>query len=173
MKDDTIKNFFLEFAKTIGIEPTWGWKTRFIDKIGKNINVNNPELISTWNSRGHIPDLAIEKILAHDMPDSLRELGEKCRKPEKEKIKSPSPGYKNHGGWDGSKMESDPDFQLAAKVLHIINSGTVYARALKSNIDAFYRALKTDTEIDNLKEKQKELMARIAALEKRGTGTGG
>lgn len=82
------KNIIILFealAEHYEIPVRHGWKTMLIQKIGKQIDVKNSDLIITWNNRGYIPDLSLEKILKLDIPESIKELCLKCKKPPKAK----------------------------------------------------------------------------------------
>ncbi len=63
------------------------------------------------------------------------------------------------------KPEPIPEPDLIEKTKTVLDSDTVYARALESNIDAFYSAIKAEKELKNLQAQKEDHDKRIASLE--------
>lgn len=55
------------------------------------------------------------------------------------KVAQPEVDYKKHGGWTPQSEETD--WGCLNKVVKIIDSDTIYSKALLQNIDAFYQAV--------------------------------
>ncbi len=65
----------------------------------------------------------------------------------------------------GSGATQEPEADFISKTQKILSSNSVYAKALESNIDAFYSALKSEEDLQRLRAEKEDHDKRIATLE--------
>jgi hypothetical protein len=81
MVQNNVGKFLLELSEYFGIDFDLQWKYQSFKRVGEKIGIKSGHRIKGWLLNGYIPDQTIQKILCLDIPDDLKILAFRCRRP--------------------------------------------------------------------------------------------
>ncbi len=81
MLKNNVNTFLLELSEYYGMEFDLRLKYESFRRIGTKIGIKSENRIKGWLLNGYIPDQTIQKILRLDIPDDLKALALRCRRP--------------------------------------------------------------------------------------------
>lgn len=127
----------VEFAKSIKVTNS------YISAIEKGIskNVSNQVFNSIELIYG-IKQQLLEEGGLGDIEEAIKKwLNYSTTGPKGDVVAQPEADYGKHGGW--TPQTEKADWGCLPKVVEIVESDTIYSKALLQNIDAFYQAVMT------------------------------
>lgn len=81
MVKNNVDTFLLELSEYFGIDFDLKCKYQSFKRVGEKIGIKSGNRIKGWLLNGYIPDQTIQKILRLDIPDDLKILAFRCRRP--------------------------------------------------------------------------------------------
>ena len=81
MLSNSVDRFLMELSEYYGVDFDLKWKSKTLRNVGSKIGIKSTNRIKGWLLNGYIPDQTIQKIFRLDIPDDLKMLAFRCRRP--------------------------------------------------------------------------------------------